>query len=554
MKTRLNIKRIIVATVIALLSLLLVVYLFLPTISIFYTGSLIFIAFVVGVVALTIWLALNDVSMSTTPTYESPNAPRKVSLNYKGDKKTKVSRIVALVAAGILALSILLGIISAPIFRSKEYYNILGKDMTEVDFVQSTPEVTADNLTELINIDSSLAEKKATTLFGEIKGFGSEYQLGMFTDQIVNGKFVTVAPIEYNGLFKYFANAQEGTPGYVIVDKQNFTSQTGSEIVMDKNYKYMTSSYFGTDLCRHVYFSGYANYDITVGGFELDDNGNAYWIINVYQNTIYPYGGPQITKVLLVNPTNGHIDEYAVDSVPSWVDNIQDSDIVVNRINQYGMYEKGWLNSVFAQTGVVTSTEGSRHMVVDNQLYLFTGMTSVGADESISHIVLVNKRTLEATLYDVSGATEFVAMSSAEGKLQNYGYTATFPIPVNINGVPTYFIPLKDELGLVKHYTFVRVDNHTIIGAGETVQSAYSNYLTLVSGDNTDKLETVTGNVIRREIVDNMVYLLMPNGNTYYMSGANNLSIYLTRDGDNVTLRVSGSQIIDFTNNTLAGM
>lgn len=549
----------IVSIVLLILFIWFIMYTSLPILSFKYASFGFFIGFILLFVALIYLLFFS--SFDGVALNQNINGYVKVENGgyVRSPKKEVIKRshfnifkIMMSIVIILPVISIVGGIISTPMFRSSSYYNVIDETITTKNFNEDFNQLTNQTVSTLPNIDSSLAEKKATTLFGETKGFGSEYQLGMFTDQIVDGKFVTVAPIEYNGFFKYNTNKSNGTPGFIVVDKESYsTTDNGTNMYTNYNLKYLPSSYFGTDLLRHVYTSGYMTKEITVSGFELDDTLNPYWIINIYENTVAPYGLKRVTGVLTVDAQTGTINEYTLDNAPTWIDNIQDDDTIMQMVNNYGMYEQGFMNSMFAQSGVTQTTHGSRHLVINDVLYLFTGLTSVGADESISQILLINTRTLETSIYNVSGATEYVAMKSAEGKLQNYGYNATFPIPVNINNTATYFIPLKDTSGLIKHYTFVQISNHTVIGAGDTIEEAYSNYLSQLSSTDSDNLETIVGYISRINFVNGIGYIYI-NNQIYYSNSPQSSSMIVSKEGDNVTIKVIGNLIVDFKNNTLS--
>lgn len=555
--------KIVVPTILLLLFLFVIFYFGLPTITLKYTSGIAFIGFLVLVIGCYVALitASYDFSFITKfiNSYEivDNQVVKKpyVNVSYEAKVPSKFLKpVIATLASGclIIIISIILFIGSQPLFRADDYYNIIENNVitSENDNYTNLQSIDINNVTTLTNIDSELAEKKATTLFGEKKGFGTEYYLGTFTDQIVNGKFVTVAPIEYNGFFKYNTNKDSGTPGYVIVEKQNFTNEAGTEIITDLNLKYMPSSYFGTDLNRHLYCNGYATSKLRISGFELYEEEidgeivlKPYWIINVYKNSV-GFSGQLVDKVLTVDPQNGDIEEYSINEVPDWIDNIQDADVVIDKLNQHGQYEEGFMNSIFGQRGVTQTTHGSRHIMLDDTLYLFTGITSLGADEAISQIVLVNKRNLQTIFYDISGATEYIAMLSAEGKLQNFGYDATFPIPVLINSIPTYFIPLKDTSGLIKHYTFVRIDNHTIVGDGASVEEALLNYRALLTDGDSSNEEELVG-VIQTINNYNNVFYIEINNTRYIMRNVStsNMDVYYAKIGDTVKIKFTGNII-----------
>ena len=95
---------------------------------------------------------------------------------------------------------------------------------------------------------------------------------------------------------------------------------------------------------------------------------------------------------------------------------------------------------------------------MDGDVWVYTGVTSVNADESNIGFVLMNLRTGESKYYNIAGAEEYSAMSSAEGQVQNLGYRASFPSLINIKNIPTYIMVLKDNAGLVKMYALVNVE------------------------------------------------------------------------------------------------
>lgn len=549
--------------VLSIIFLIAVFYLFLPTITLKYASGIAFIGFLIIFIGLTIILATSYVDFNyfknVLGSYEVVNNVLQKKVGVYVVSESKVNKklfkpTIGVMGAGVLVIlvSLFIFIGSQPLFRATDYFNIIENNIITEENTNYTKLQNIDltNVNTLTNIDSSLAEKKATTLFGEKKGFGTEYYLGTFTDQIVNGSFVTVAPIEYNGFFKYNSNKAEGTPGYIIVDKQNFSTDSGTEIITDLNLKYMPSSYFSTDLNRHLYFNGYATSKLRISGFELNEeyvDGNLvlkpYWIVNVYKNSI-GLSGQMVDKILTVDPQNGDIKEYSLEEAPEWIDNIQDADVVVDKLNDHGMYESGFMNSLFGQKGVTQTTHGSRHVMINDTLYLFTGITSLGADEAISQIVLVNKRNLETIFFDISGATEYVAMQSAEGKLQNYGYDATFPIPVLINSIPTYFIPLKDSSGLIKHYAFVRINNHTIVGDAQTVEEALLEYqANLTDGDDSNVVQ-LEGTLQTINNYGNVFYLVIDDKRYIMRSvSSDNMDVYYAKLGDTVRIRVTGNVI-----------
>lgn len=83
-------------------------------------------------------------------------------------------------------------------------------------------------------------------------------------------------------------------------------------------------------------------------------------------------------------------------------------------------------------------------------------------------------------------------MWSAEGAVQQFEYEATFPILINLEGEPTYFMTLLDRQGLIKQYAFVNVRDYSIVGIGETKNQASSNYVSRIRDSNGIQLRTFT--------------------------------------------------------------
>ena len=188
------------------------------------------------------------------------------------------------------------------------------------------------------------------------------------------------------------------------------------------------------------------------------------------------------------------------------------ANLIIEQINDWGMFKKGFFNSLFSQNGVVQTTEGYNYLIKDDDVYMYTGITSVSTDESNIGFVLTNLRTKETNFYQVPGAEEYSAMASAEGQVQQMHYVSSFPLLINLNNRPTYLLSLKDNAGLVKMYAFVDVvDYQKVVVTDSTlgIDVAANNYLNninLASGSATNK-KTITVKSINSAIID---------GNTYY--------------------------------------
>ncbi|MEG0376654.1 MAG: Tat pathway signal sequence, partial [Raoultibacter sp.] len=203
--------------------------------------------------------------------------------------------------------------------------------------------------------------------------------------------------------------------------------------------------------------------------------------------TIGLFGGKTIQRVVMCDATTGEMTDLPVDEVPQWVDRVYPADLLVEQYNWSGAYSEGWINSWLGQSGVVQTTPGTNgqlgynYIAKDDDVWVYSGITSATADNSIIGFVLVNQRTAESHFYSVAGATEDSAMRSAEGQVQHLGYSATFPLLINISGQPTYFMALKDNAGLVKMFAMLDIQRYQNVAVGNTVEECQQAYKALLA-------------------------------------------------------------------------
>lgn len=435
-------------------------------------------------------------------------------------------------------------------FRSPIFTSEARRELITVEEKEFSSNIEAVDLTQLPTVDKKYAKKLADKKMGEVSGLGSETDLGEFTMQSVNGKLYWVSPLVHSGFFKWYSN-KEGTPGYVMVSA---TDSNDVKLVQSINNKdilirYQKESFFGTDLVRHVQ-SAYKNYNLTDYSFEIDDSGNPFWVVTVYTNTI-GYTGEVVKGIILVDAQTGKMDKYTIDDAPSWIDRIQPEEICLDQINGWGKLVHGVFN--FSDKDKLMTTDGSNVVYNNGTCYYYTGITSTGADESTTGFVLINSRTKEVSLYKVSGATENAAQDSAEGKVQNLGYSATFPILINVEGNATYFMTLKDDAGLVKLYAMVNVENYNIVATSETLKGVQTAYVSaLKTNGNSTSLETenevnLTGTVerISASVVDGntFYYIILKESKDIIFVVPNTISdeVPVTLAGDQVTISYNES-------------
>lgn len=411
----------------------------------------------------------------------------------------------------VFILILVINIAISPLFNAKSYRTrisieegkIFEEDVKEVDF------------TKIPLLDKASSRKLGDRVMGEMPDLVSQFYVSdLYTQINYNGKIVRATPLEYDDIIKYFTNRNEGVKGYITVDSVNGESTIKR---LDKGMKYMPSAYFFENLDRKLRFS-YPTLIFGNESFELDDEGNPYWIVPIIK-----YKGvglrEEITGVVTLDPITGKTKKYDVGNIPEWIDHVYSSELIIEQLNDWGLYTNGFFNSIFGQKNVTMTTEGYNYIILNDDVYLYTGITSVSSDESNLGFILCNMRTKETTYYLVPGAEEYSAMASAEGQVQQMNYVSTFPLLVNMDGRPTYLVSLKDNAGLVKMYGFVDVQDYQRVVVTESskgIEEAAKNYLE--SGKpNTDTSKNVTVSITVKTVVSAEI-----DGNTHYYITDNN--------------------------------
>lgn len=391
-------------------------------------------------------------------------------------------RLMVIPAAPILGFVVGL-LLSQPFFpgNAERYASVLST--TDGVFEQDIEEV---DYSEVPVIDRDSAILLGNRAMGSIPEYVSQFEIADTYSQInYQGRPVRVSPLVYADLFKWFSNRDSGIPAYVLVD---MVTQEAKVVRLDEPILYSDSEPLARNVDRHVQLS-YPSLMFDQKSFELDEEGHPWWVYPVQRRTIGTFGGTDIYAVVLVDACTGETDFYAVEEVPTWVDRAYPSDLLIEQYNWSGMYANGWLNSWLGQEGVVCTTPGTNgqlgynYIAQGEDIYLYTGVTSVTADDSSVGFILVNQRTGESHFYPVAGATEASAMASAEGQLQNLRYQATYPILLNVAGQPTYFVSLKDDAGLVKMFAMINIEQYQSVATGSTVEECQEAYLALLAAD-----------------------------------------------------------------------
>lgn len=461
------------------------------------------------------------------------------------------------VVAGLLVLAglfILGQVLSMPIFRSSAYHKLL-----TVDTGNFASDVEQVSFNEIPMLDESSAQRLGNRKLGELADMVSQFEVSSDYVQInYQSRPVRVASLEYGDFFKWFNNRKEGLPAYVLVDMVT----QAVEVVRMSNLNlegihYSPSEYFSHDLLRALRFN-FPTYMFRSPHLEIDDAGQPFWVCPRETRTIGLFGGADIIGAVLMNASTGECTYYDVQDIPPWVDRVYTASLITQQYNYHGTFVNGFINSIIGQRDVTITTSGYNYIAMKDDVYMYTGITSVSSDQSNIGFLLSNQRTKQATFYSAPGAVEASAKDSAQGVVQDLGYTATFPLLLNIAGEPTYFMSLKDGSDLVKMYAMVNVGQYNLVATGNTVAQCENNYIALLTehGFDLSGIEAqlppiaqneVTGEIaeIRSAVLDgNTIYFIrLKDSNLFYtIKASTDQQVVVLNVGDQVTIQAAISE------------
>ena len=459
----------------------------------------------------------------------------------------KQCTIPFLVLVALIAAIIIGGLTSWVVIRAGSYSKLLS--IKDGDFASEVEEISYNQIPML---DEDSAARLGSRKLGELADMVSQFEiLPSYTQINYQGRPVRVTSLAYGHLVKWFTNRSAGLPAYLIID---MVTQEAEVVRLDEGMKYTTAEHFGRYLPRHLRFH-YPTYMFADPVFEINEEGEPYWVCPRMVKTIGLFGGTDIQGAVLVNAVTGESQYY--EEVPNWVDHVYDANLIMEQYDYYGMYHNGFINSIFGQRDVTHTTEGYNYIAIGDDVYMYTGVTSVTSDQSNIGFILSNQRTKETHFYSVAGATEASAQASAMSQVQQMRYVATFPLLLNIADQPTYFMSLKGEDGLVKMYAMVNVQQYNIVETGSTVAECEANYRRaladsgLISDGDAEAVpsdqEEISGAIaeIRTAVLDgNSYYFLRLEGqDTFYaVNAAENPLAVILNAGDQVTIAYTAGE------------
>ena len=439
---------------------------------------------------------------------------------------------VPFLAVVALIIALALGALSSwVVLRAGSYSKLLS--IQPGDFTAEVEEIRYDQIPML---DADSASRLGTRKLGELADMVSQFEiLPTYTQINYQGRPVRVTSLRYGDLIKWFTNRSEGLPAYIIID---MVSQEAEVVRLPEGMKYTVAEHFGRNLYRHLRFR-YPTMMFDEPVFEIDEEGTPYWVCSRIVRSIGLFGGVDVKGAVLVNAITGESEYH--EQVPNWVDRLYSADIIVQQYDFYGMYHNGFLNSIFGQKDVTVTTDGYNYIALEDDVYMYTGVTSVTSDESNIGFILSNQRTKETHFYSIAGAEEFSAMESAQSQVQQMNYKATFPLLLNIANQPTYFMALKGADGLVKMFAMVNVQQYDVVSTGATVAECENSYRQTLAhrgligaGEQTP----ISGNAQEQEGIVAEIRSAVIEGNTHYYVRMENSLGYLDFNSAEVPLAV----------------
>lgn len=534
-----NWKRILIALLLTLVFSAIVFYITLPALNFQYEGFYIFIIEIIIAFFIIYYIigSVGKIKNNKNTIFTSTG----ININGKELKFLKIPAIVIAVPVVILVVG---GIISAPIFNAKRYQKLI--TVNEGNFIEDVAEIS---YTQIPTLDKDSAERLGDRKMGEMADLVSQFEVSnMYTQINYQQRPVRVTPLLYGDFFKWINNRSEGIPAYIRID---MVTQEVTCVRLEEGMKYSESEYFNRNIKRHLRFK-YPTFILDEPVFEIDEEGNPYWICTKLKKTIGLFGGTDVDGIVICDAVTGDCQYYKSEEIPSWVDRAYGADLLIEQYDYSGLYVHGFWNSIFGQKDAKVTTDGYNYIAMNDDIYVYTGVTSIGGDESNIGFVLMNQRTKDTKFYSIPGAEEYSAMSSAEGQVQNLNYKATFPLLLNVSGEPTYFIPLKDNAGLVKKYSMVNVSQYQCVAIGDTIRECEQAYINLLKEENISDPEQEDENQELAKFSGKIAEIrsAVINGNTcYYIRFEESdkiFSIYASQDERAVMLNVGDNIEIEY--------
>ena len=422
---------------------------------------------------------------------------------------------------GLLLVLIIIGLSGAKIFNAKKYYSQLEVSNGTMEEFETVFNYDSGSV-KLPILDSDLAFKLAQA---KLSQYGAQYTIDYDNFTLISitrdgeEQLVRIAPLEYSNFFVSLNRMNQGTVGYIEV---NVITKEAKIVEFEDGLKYMPSAILSKDLDRYIRFN-FPSEIVEGKYFEIDDNGNPYWVVPTLKKEIGIAQGPSAKGLIIVDPISGEIKKYKLGEEPEWVDRATHEYIADIQTTNSFKFKNGWFNAVLGQKKEVFQiSDGYNYFIKDGKTYYVSCITSPNENDQTSiGFVTINLKNREATFYAIDGITEMRAREIAENdyRVKAQAFTSTWPILIDMNGVPTYFLVLKNEVQ-AQMIVFIDVETGIKVGMGENIEAAKSDYLKQLDVNINDS-KTVSSKVIYIRDLDSRIEFMLEGIDRYFVVDVN---------------------------------
>ncbi len=510
-----------------LVILFLMYYLCLPIINLRVAGFYVFLAFIALYISIIVCTIIGQKKIKEVgdEEYVGKRYDYATGKFYKVSKKIRekysmeyISFINSMLTIGsLIVVLILLALTGAKIFNAKNYYGQLNVQTGTMEEFEEVFNYDSGDV-KLPILDSELAFKLAQS---KISQYGAQYTIDFDNFTLISvtrdgeDKLVRIAPLEYSNFFVSLNRYNQGTVGYIEVD---VITKEAKIVEFEDGLKYMPSSIFGKDLDRHVRFA-YPSEIVNNKYFEIDDEGNPYWIFPTIKKEIGVFHGETAKGVIVVNPISGECNRYNLGEEPEWVDRATIETIADSQATNYFKFKNGWFNAVLGQKKeVFQMSDGYNYFIKNGKTYYVSCITSPNENDQTSiGFITINLKDRTSTFYAIDGTTEMRAREIAENdyRVKAQAFTSTWPILIDFNGVPTYFVVLKNEVQ-AQMIVFIDVETGIKVGMGETIEEAKNDYakqLDIVISNTKE----VSGKIVSIRDLDSRIEFMVEGIDRYFV-------------------------------------
>ncbi|WP_395322540.1 hypothetical protein [Levilactobacillus parabrevis] len=450
------------------------------------------------------------------------------------------------VAAGLLALLFVVSLFGAAQtkFGVKPVYNSL-----KIKTMKTAPLLDKDATP--IAIAPKTVRNKMNKAMSAVPNT-SYYKLGALQTQVVKGKTVYIAPVEFDGFWRW--QRAKKSPGYFMIDATNVNAEPH---FIKQSMKYTPSAYLFEDAQRVIYnrFPGWVQEGQPQ--LEIKDSGEPYFIQTVYKaRGVSSRINYKSLHVVVLNAKTGDTKLYSAAGAPKFINESIASSTAAEMNEIFGWYGNGYFNAHFNKTGVKdpnsNGTEDGVTPVVDKHgdISYFNDFTSpkTSADSTMGYS-MINARTGALTYYtgkNIGVMDSDGAKKIAEKEYVAQKWSATMPIMYNIDGTPTWVVSLLDSTGAFRSYAYIKAADQSVKAYATTATQALDQYRVQLATVGSTASSTTNSKTIKlKGTVERVV--VIPNGDNqnvlFAVKGNDTLWTVGTADYPKAVLMKAGDQV-----------